>query len=310
MHKLRLFYQILKQTLIEFGEDRILKMSASLTYYTIFSLSPLILILISSASMFYKKDAIENRLYYELKNIVGSDVALQIQNIVTNSTLSGDSSFALYIGLGVLLFGATTMFTDMQDSLNLIWKIQVTPEKAWLKFIINRGISFLMILAMGLILFATVILSSVLVAFDQEIRDLLPIDSRFSKPTLALANNVLSILVSIAVFYTLFKMLPDAKIKTRPAFVGALFTAVLFYIAKYLIGIYLTNTRYSSIFGSAGSLIILLLWIYYVSAIIYLGAKFTKVFAEINGYPIVPKKQAMFRQISFYDPRKDTTHSE
>lgn len=310
MQKLRLFFKILKQTLVEFGDDRILKMSASLTYYTIFSLSPLILILISSASLFYKKDAVENRLYYELKNIVGPDVALQIQNFVTNSTLSGDSSFALYVGLGVLLFGATTMFTDMQDSLNLIWKIQVMPDKAWLKFIMNRGISFLMILAMGLILFATVLLSSIFVAFDAEIRDLLPIDARFSKTTLVLVNNVLSVFVSVAVFYALFKMLPDAKIKTRPAFVGAVFTAVLFYIAKYLIGVYISNTRYSSIFGSAGSLIILLLWIYYVSTIIYLGAKFTKVFAEVNGYPIIPSKQAMIREITYYDPRVDNSQSK
>ncbi|MEG0698019.1 MAG: YhjD/YihY/BrkB family envelope integrity protein, partial [Algoriella sp.] len=123
MQQLKFYFNILKQTVLEFGEDRIMKLSASLTYYALFSLSPLILIIISSASLFFKKDAIENRMYYELKNIVGPDIALVIQNFVANSTLSGDSSAALYIGIGVLIFGSTTLFTDMQDSLNLIWRV-------------------------------------------------------------------------------------------------------------------------------------------------------------------------------------------
>ena len=140
MKYLKFYFNIIKQTITEFGEDRIMKLSASLTYYALFSLSPLILIVISSASLFFKKDAIENRMYYELKNIVGPDVALAVQNFVTNSTISGDSSVALYIGIGVLIFGSTTMFTDMQDSLNLIWRVEAVPRRAWLKFIINRGL--------------------------------------------------------------------------------------------------------------------------------------------------------------------------
>ena len=306
MNKLKFYFNILKQTIVEFGDDRIMKMSASLTYYTIFSLSPLILIIISSASMFYKKDAIENRLYYELKNVVGPDVALAIQNFVANSTLSGDSSFALYIGIGVLIFGSTTMFTDMQDSLNLIWRVEAVPKRAWIKFIINRGISFLIILALGLVLMSTVILNSVLVSFGEDIFQALHFDSRFSAATFILINNALSISISILIFYILFKVLPDAKIKTRPALIGALFTAILFFVAKYLIGIYISNTRYTTIFGSAGSLVILLLWVYYVATIVYLGAKFTKVYAEHKGYPIIPTKNAKLRHVSFVDK---LTHS-
>ena len=149
MKQLNFYFNIIKQTVIEFGEDRIMKLSASLTYYALFSLSPLILIVISSASLFFKKDAIENRMYYELKNIVGPDVALAVQNFVTNSTISGDSSIALYIGIGVLVFGSTTMFTDMQDSLNLIWRVEAVPRRAWVKFIINRGLSCFIILTLG-----------------------------------------------------------------------------------------------------------------------------------------------------------------
>lgn len=301
MDKIKFYFKILKQTIIEFGEDRIMKMSASLTYYALFSLSPLLIIIISSASLFYKKDAIENRMYYELKNIVGPDVALAVQNFVTNSTLSGDSSLALYIGIGVLLFGSTTMFTDMQDSLNLIWRVEAVPKRAWIKFIINRGLSFLVILALGLLLISTVILNSVLVSFGEDILNTISFNMSLNKTSLILINNALSILISVLIFYILFKVLPDAIIKTKPAFIGAIFTAVLFFIAKYLIGIYLSNTRYSTIFGSAGSLVILLLWIYYVATIMYLGAKFTKVYAEFKGFPILPTKNSKLRQVSFID---------
>ena len=301
MKYLKFYFNIIKQTITEFGEDRIMKLSASLTYYALFSLSPLILIVISSASLFFKKDAIENRMYYELKNIVGPDVALAVQNFVTNSTISGDSSVALYIGIGVLIFGSTTMFTDMQDSLNLIWSVEAVPRRAWLKFIINRGLSFLIILALGLVLISTVILNSILMSFGEEIFSLFNLDTIITKTSVVFLNNGLSITISILIFYILFKVLPDARIKTKPAFVGAIFTAILFFLAKYFIGIYIANSKYSTIFGSAGSLVILLLWIYYVATIIYLGAKFTKVYAEMKGYPIIPTKNAKLRKVSFID---------
>ena len=301
MKYLKFYFNIIKQTITEFGEDRIMKLSASLTYYALFSLSPLILIVISSASLFFKKDAIENRMYYELKNIVGPDVALAVQNFVTNSTISGDSSVALYIGIGVLIIGSTTMFTDMQDSLNLIWRVEAVPRRAWLKFIINRGLSFLIILALGLVLISTVILNSILMSFGEEIFSLFNLDTIITKTSVVFLNNGLSITISILIFYILFKVLPDARIKTKPAFVGAIFTAILFFLAKYFIGIYIANSKYSTIFGSAGSLVILLLWIYYVATIIYLGAKFTKVYAEMKGYPIIPTKNAKLRKVSFID---------
>jgi len=295
----KFYYNILKQVVLELGDNRIMKMSASLTYYTIFSLSPLLLILISGASLFFKKDAIENRLYYELKNIVGSDVALSIQNFVENSTISGDSSFALYIGIGILLFGSTTMFTDMQDSLNLIFGVELVTKQAWLVFLISRGLSFITILALGAVLIGTVILNGVLVGFGTEILSLIKLNTELMPASLIIINNILSFVVSVLVFYILFKVLPDAKVHSREAFIGAIFTALLFFFAKYLIGIYVSNTRYTSIFGSAGSLVILLLWVYYVATIVFVGAKFTKVYAEHKGYAIIPAKNAKIRKVTY-----------
>lgn len=299
MSRLKFWINIAKQTATEFGEDRIMKMSASLTYYTLFSLSPLILIIVSAASLFYKKDAIENKLFTELKNIVGPDVAITIQDFVANSTVSGDSSISLYIGLGVLLFGSTTMFTDMQDSLNLILHIESVPKRAWLKLIINRILSFLIILILGTLLIVSIIANGILVGFGEEIMNRIDLDTTISSYSLILMNNALTIIISIVIFYILFKVLPDAKIHSKSAFFGAVFTAILFYIAKYLIGIYLVNTKYSTIFGSAGSLVVLLVWIYYVAIIIYFGAKFTKVYSENKGFPIIPKKGAKMRTVNF-----------
>lgn len=299
---LKFYFGILKQIVLELGEDRIMKKSASLTYYTIFSLSPLVLILISGASLFFKKDAIENHLYYELKNVVGSEVALAVQNFVENSAVSGDSSFALYIGIGVLLFGATTMFTDMQDSLNLIFRVELVTKQAWLAFLIQRGLSFVTIMSLGLVLVATVILNSVLVAFGEDLFNFLHLhDQTITSGTVLLANNILIVIVSIIIFYIFFKILPDAKIHRNAAFSGAIFTAILFFFARNVIGIYIANSRYSAIFGSAGSFVILLLWIYYVVTIIFIGAKFTKVYAEHKGYPIIPSKNAKNRSIVFTD---------
>lgn len=310
MNKLKFWINVIKQTATEFGEDRIMKMSASLTYYTLFSLSPLILIIVSAASLFYKKDAIENKLFTELNNVVGPEVATTIQDFVKNSAVSGDSSISLYIGLGVLLFGSTTMFTDMQDSLNLILRIESVPKRAWLKLVLNRILSFSIILILGSLLIVSIIANGILVGFGEEIMTRINLDTTISSYSLILTNNALTIIISIIVFYILFKVLPDAKIQPKSAFFGSVFTAILFYIAKYLIGIYLVNTKYSTIFGSAGSLVILLVWIYYVAIIIYLGAKFTKVYSEHKGYPIIPKKGAKLRQITYVNQTNDKAFQE
>ncbi len=297
MQKLKDIFNILKQTFKEFSDDRVMKMSASLTYYAMFSLSPVLLIVLSLASLFYKKEAVENRLYYEIKELVGSDVALQIQNFVTNSTVSGDSNLVLIIGLGVLIFGATTMFTDMQDSLNLIWKIEADPQKAFVKFLINRGISFLFIMVLGLLLFASVIASSILKRFGEEVFSLLMIDQTISSSTFLLLNNILSFLLAVLIFFLLFKFLPDIIISYKPVLLGAIVTSCFFVLAKYFIGYYLSISKYNAIFGSAGSIVILLMYIYYNATIMYFGAKFTKVFAEYYKYPIKPNRIAKRRKV-------------
>ncbi len=299
MQKLKDFFKILKQTIVEFTDDRLMKMSASLTYYAMFSLSPVLLIILSLASLLYKKEAIENRLYYEIKELVGSDLAIQIQDFVANSTVSGDSNIVLIIGIGVLVFGATTMFTDMQDSFNLIWRIEAVPKRAFLKFLANRGISFLFIMVLGLILFSSVIASSLLKRFGEDIFEWLDINQTISASTFMMINNILSFVLAVLVFFLLFKFLPDIKVKSKPVFIGALVTGGFFFVAKFFISYYLSISKYNAIFGSAGSIVILLLYIYYNATIMYFGAKFTKVYTEFYGFGVQPNKIAKRRIVKF-----------
>lgn len=305
MQQLKNIFQIIKQTITEFTDDRVMKMSASLTYYALFSLSPLILIVISLASLFYKKEAIENRLYYEIKEWVGPDLALNIQNFVTNSTISGDSNLFLFIGIGVLIFGATTMFTDLQDSLNLIWRVEAVPKRAFLKFLANRGISFLFIMGMGILLFSSVLVSGIVTRFGEELFALLEFDKTISSSSFLVLNNILSYLLSVLVFFLLFKFLPDIKVKAKPIWIGAFVTGGFFFIAKYFISYYLSISRYNTIFGSAGSVVILILYIYYNATIMYFGAKFTKVYADYFHYKIRPNKLAKRRSVVHLDFEKE-----
>ncbi|OFM83980.1 YihY/virulence factor BrkB family protein [Weeksella sp. HMSC059D05] len=299
MQKIKDLYKIIIQTIVEFTDDCLMKMSASLTYYAMFSLSPVLLIVLSMASLLYKKEAIENRLYYEIKELVGSELAIQIQDFVANSAVSGDSNIALIIGVGVLIFGATTVFTDMQDSFNLIWRIEAVPKRAMLKFLANRGVSFLFIMILGFILFSSVIVSSLVVRFGEDILHWLDISQTISASTFMMINNILSYVLAVIVFFLLFKFLPDIKVKPKPILIGSLVTAGLFFVAKYFISYYLSISKYNTIFGSAGSIVILLLYIYYNAAIMYFGAKFTKVFTEYYGFGVHPSKIAKRRIVKF-----------
>lgn len=299
MKKLKEIYAILKQTIVEFGEDRVMKKSASLTYYALFSLSPLVLIIISLAGFFYEQDTIEERFFLEMEEYVGTEMALQIQTFADNSLVSGDNTLMLIIGVGVLAFGATKMFADLQDSLNLIWRIEAVREKAWLSFLLTRGLSFLVIGGIGILLFSTVLLSSILSNFGSEIFDYIGLDESISSGTVLILNNILSFLLSVFAFYLIFRILPEAKMPNKPLIVGATLTAALFFVARYFIIYYLSLSKYNAVFGSAGSIVVLLLFIYYNATILYFGAKFTKVYANMNGFSLKRSKSVKERVITF-----------
>ncbi|TRW24268.1 YihY/virulence factor BrkB family protein [Flavobacterium zepuense] len=284
-------FTVLKQTFTGFMADKGLKLSASLSYYTLFSLAPMLLLVISLAGAFYGREASEGRIFSELNDLIGDDAAAQIQQVISNMELSGKTTLSLFIGAVTLIVGATTVFGEIQDSINMIWKVKAKPKKGWLKLLKDRLLSGSIIIGLGFLLVVSLIINGALVALNDILKSWFP---DFTLVVLNIANVAVSFLVITILFGVIFKVLPDAKIKWRDVRAGAFFTACLFLLGRYLIGIYITTTGAGSPYGAAGSIIVILLWIYYTAAILYFGAEFTRAYAIFKGRHIRPAEYAVF----------------
>jgi len=300
---------ILKNTFLDFTDDRGLKLSASLSYYTIFSLAPLLLLLISLAGVFFGREAIQGQVFNEINGLIGNEAAAQIQEIIKNMELSGKTTSAVIIGSITLLIGATTVFVEIQESINMIWKVKAKPKRGWVKLLKDRLLSSSLIVGLSFLLIVTFMINGLLVALNEWLK------SYFPDVTILLfqiINIVLGFVVITVLFAVIFKVLPDAKISWKQVRVGAFFTACLFMLGRFLIGIYITKSNTGLAFGAAGSLIVILVWVYYTAIILYLGAEFTRVYAEFNGSKIEPADYAVVieehekeRNVAFIPPRDD-----
>ncbi len=288
------FFRFNKQVLIEFAGANVLKYSASLAYYTVLSIAPLLVILLTVTGFFFGKEAIKGELYPEINSMVGSEAALQIQNSIKNIKLSGNNIFATITGIIVLILGATGIFGEIQDSLNKIWGLKIKSKKAWWKVLVDRLISFSLILSLGFVLVVSLVLNAVAAAISTKIIALIP---ALGGTLLVLIDVVISLTITTILFATIFKILPDARIKWKDVFTGALITACLFLLGKYAIGYYLGKSNVGNIYGAAGSIMILMIWVYYSSAILYLGAVFTKVYATNFGGKIYPNDFSVWIKI-------------
>jgi membrane protein len=279
-----------------FIEDRVMKLSAALAYYTIFSLTPLIIIVISAASLFLGDNMDPNtKLFGEISKMVGADTANEIRNFVNNANLSGKSTFGLIVGIVTLIIGSTAIFIEIQDSINLIWKVRAVPKKGWKKLITNRLLSFSLIASLGFLLLVSLVINSVVVGIGNKLEvyaSKIGIGA-VSDVVMLVITNALTLAVVTTIFAIIFKVLPDVEIKWKPALIGALFTAILFSLGKYVIGIYIEKGNPGSAFGAASSIIVILVWIYYTSIILYFGAEFTQAYAEKYGVAIAPSKYAV-----------------
>jgi membrane protein len=293
MKKVKLFWRILKRTANGFSDDDCVKLAASLSYYTIFAIAPLLIIIISIVGSVYGRDAVQGGVYKEIQELVGSAAALQIQEIIANVQSTHNTTIGTIIGAIILFIGATGVFTEIQGSINYIWSVKAKPKKGWLKYIINRLLSFSLVLVLGFLLLVTLIASALLSLLSDKIVKQFPnFDS-----TVYLVNsiNMFLLLVTITgLFMVIYKVLPDAIISWRDAFVGSIFTSVLFLGGKYLIGLYLGKANLGVTYGTAASIVIILTWVYYSSIILYFGAEFTKAFALESGHGIKTKSTAVF----------------
>ena len=285
--------KVLLATFKGFGEDNGLKLSASLAYYTVFSIGPLLLLLMSLVSIFYGGEAIRGKIFDELNGLLGASAAAQIQEIIKNITFSGKTNFALVASIATLFIGATSVFIEIQDSLNMIWKLKAKPKKGWLAFIKNRLLSSSLIISLGFLMIVTLVVNGAIEALMDVIRRYF--DS-VAEILLYVLNLVVTFVVITVLFGIIFKFLPDAKIKWKHVRTGAIFTAILFMIGRYLIGLYIDQTATESTYGAAGAIVVLLVWIYYSAVILYIGAEFTQVYTEAFGGHIEPAEYAVHVQ--------------
>ncbi len=287
------WWDILKQTFIDFSGNGVPRMSAALSYYTLFSLAPILLIVITVADIFYGRQAIEGSLFGQIKNFVGADAALQIQEIIRNATQSHHTRVASIVSVIALVFSATGVFTEIQDSINTIWQLKAKPQKGWLKFLLNRIVSLSMVLGLGFILLVSLLINTLLEILLQRLLTILPQGSVWI--TYA-ANMLVTFIVISFLFGVIFKLLPDAKVQWKDVRRGSFLTAILFMLGKFCIAYYLGRSNPGGTYGAAGSVVIILLWVYFSAMILYFGACFTKVNAQCSGRQIFPNKYAVFIQ--------------
>lgn len=291
-----------------FAEDRVMKLSASLAYYTLFSLTPLIIIVISAASLFLGDNMDPNtKLFGEISQLMGQDAANQLRSFVNNANLSGKSTFGLIVGITTLIIGSTAIFIEIQDSINLIWKVKAIPKKGWKKLLTNRLLSFSLIASLGFLLLVSLVINSIVVGIGSKLGVYAAKIGigQISELFMLIVTNLLTLAVVTTIFTIIFKVLPDVNLKWKPALVGALFTAVLFSIGKYLIGIYIEKGEPGSAFGAASSIIVILVWIYYTSIILYFGAEFTQAYAEKFENGIAPSKYAVHLKTIIVEKKVD-----
>lgn len=282
---------ILMDAINGFFNDKGMKLSSALAYSTVFSLPPMLLLVIIFGGAFYSQDALQGKIFMELKDIVGANTAMQIQDTIKVLQAQKNSVVATIIGAIALVMGATGIFVEIQDSLNMIWGVRPKPKKGIIKLILNRVISFSMIIGLGFLLIVSLIVNTILLALSSYLLSFFP-DLPIN--VMNLISNVVIFFVISFLFSIIFKMLPDVKVKWKDVWPGAFVTSGLFLVGKFVIGIYISSANTVTLYGAASSIIVLLLWIYFSAAILYLGAEFTRAFIEYHGRKIEPNSYAEY----------------
>ncbi|MEI1374941.1 YihY/virulence factor BrkB family protein [Nostoc sp. UHCC 0926] len=286
---LQAIWKLLQETFKEWSDDKASRLAAALAYYTIFSIAPLLIIVIAIAGVVFGEDAARGQIVGQIQGLVGKDGAQFIQTAIQNANKPQTGAMASIISVVVLLVGATGLFTELQDSLNTIWEVKAKPGRGVNNMIRLRFLSFAMVIGIGFLLLVSLVISTGLAALVKYFGNILPgIDFLWR-----IVNFVLSFSITTALFGLIFKVLPDVKITWNDVFIGSVITSFLFSIGRFLLGQYLGNGSFGSTYGAAGSLVVLLAWVNYAAQILFFGAEFTQVYARRYGSGIVPTKDAI-----------------
>lgn len=281
---------ILKKTVMNFIDDDSMAYASSIAFYTIFSLPAMLIVALSVGAAFYERNVVEEELFSQIQRLIGAQSAKEIQSMLAHATFDSTSAFAKIVGIATLVFSATTVFISLQATLNKIWGIKPKPKRGIIKFLLNRLLSLAMVATIGFLLLVSLVIDAILVIFQDMLSQLL---ANITLYVLQVVNVAVSLGLVTLIFALMFKVLPDARIKWRDVWVGAGITTLLFAIGKYAIGLYLGNSSFNSAYGAAGSLVIILLWVYYSTVIFLFGAEFTSVYTEETGSRIEPYETAV-----------------
>jgi membrane protein len=289
MKLLRKVARLLKSAGIEWSNDNAPRLGASLSYYTIFSLAPVLLMVISVASLALGAKAAQGKIVAQLSGLLGDEAAKAIQAMLEKASLHGGGVLATIIGFVTLIVGATGVMVELQDALNTVWKVVAKPGRGLKGIIRDRLLSFGIVLGFGFLLLVSLVLSAAVALVDSWIGGVIP--------GWVIVGYVLSYGLSLGlvalVLAAIFKILPDVKITWRDVWVGALVTSVLFHLGKFGISLYISKASVASTFGAAGSLAVLLVWVYYSSQIVLFGAEFTRVYANEYGTRVIANDNAI-----------------
>lgn len=281
-------WALIRLTVERWTDDKVPKLAAALAYYTSFAIAPVLLIAIALAGMIFGADAARGAVSREISGLVGFRIGDEIEGLLKNAWQPKAGMLATILGVIALIFGASGVFVELQDSLNIIWKVKKKAGRGVWGTVRDRFLSFTMVLGIGFLLLVSLALSAALEALSQWM-----MQGRSETLLIRLLNPVVSMVVISGLFAASFKALPDARTRWRDVAVGAVLTAVLFTLGKFLLGLYLGRNTIGTTYGAAGSFVLLLLWIYYSSQIFYLGAEFTKAWADLRGAPPRPESDAV-----------------
>lgn len=285
---LRSIPALLRQTAQDWMDNNALRLSAALAYYSIFSIAPLLVLAIGLAGWFFGAEAVRGQVEWQLRDLVGAEASQAVQAMIKQTSQSGQSLTATIVGLATLLLGASGVFSQLKDALNTIWGVKTRSGPGWRLFIQDRLLSFGMVLVIGFLLLVSLLVTTTLSAFDRWVSAIIHLP--------AWVWGGVGILVSLAIvsllFALIFKVLPDVSLDWHHVWVGAVATGLLFEAGKFGLALYLGREGTVSSFGAAGSLVLLLLWVYYASAILLFGAEFTKAYASATGATITAKPLA------------------
>jgi membrane protein len=291
--RIKNFWPLLKDTFREWNEREPFNNSIIIAYYTIFSLPGLLVIIVNLAGYFFGAEAVTNQISTQIGGLVGGDTAKDIQEMIANASQSKGKGLATVLSIATLLFGATGVFYQLQQILNKMWEVQPKPKQKIVKLIKDRFFSFGLILVIGFIMLVSLVLSAAVTSLSDWF-------SNNVSEGLVILFSVLDIILSVGIvtllFAAIFKFLPDAKIKWKDVWVGAILTAVLFVVAKFLLGLYFGQSNPGSTYGAAGSIILIMLWVSYAGLILLFGAEFTKVYADTYGTKVEPAENAISTQ--------------